>query len=922
MNKTTFLSLASPFLWFGSSWAAPAQDVVQSDQITQDQQKHSGRQRHRIDHFMNSITSSRRIAILFAIAFLFAMPFCSRLFADDHNPIGVTGVFEGVTTTAGAYNVLNHNATRQIDDIVVPGAIGKYGLKMTRYYNSRNPHYQNVMGPGWTHEYMWGNGSDNVDYPNGNVWDSHCTGDYGIGGPLAVSDWLESFNGLPNFRLADGGSVLFAGVVINGTLYYSLPTQIIDPYGQITTLTYNTTGTFAGGLDKVTELGGRYLQFFYTMRPAPYAQATLTRVEAHGLGDSTVTDSVNYTYALQSTGGTTVTQGWCLTTVTYSDGQQASYTYTTDNQPDNPTLPCPCPLKILPLVKTCKDVRYKGPMRQICYDYQDLGPHGAITAERYSLNGSQNGVQVSKITPGAPSPLSPSVTFSPIYTETRGDGPSRTFNYTSLHLGRDPEGGCPLYSPAQDPAPQQFLQSYTDFNGHTTYLYYDPVTWYVTSVKDANLHTTSYQRGPPPNAYPGPKGIAQILKVTHPDSKHIDYGYYDEGTEISGHYLQQITDERGDITYHYRDAYHRITRTDHKDSAGNIVAYEEFFYANNNFGLLSTHHLPSTTTWSGPYVHFKYDNRGLLIAKTNPTTYADWATAFSLAPQTTYTYYSATDGALYYGWIDRVKTMTLPANVSGLHATETYEYDKNASSLPVAGRGLVTKIKHADGQYQSFGYDAYGNKLWQENELRNHTSHVYDDYNRLTSSTDPLLNPETFNYLKPGTTSSYAHTTNSVYTYTDRAGIVTTSAYDENFRKTISTVAGQSTWFHYDPVGNQDWAADPRGTAGRTWPNADATYTTYSDYDTRNRKTALREPLAHTTQFYYDDGINLTRILRPDNTTETKVYDAMNRLSSDMVPQSAQVSLTTLFGYWPSGKLFWETDPKGQTTYFFYNEAD
>src|SRR5438552_1402160 len=217
MNKTTFLSLASPFLWFGSSWAAPAQDVVQSDQITQDQQKHSGRQRHRIDHFMNSITSSRRIAIL------------------------------------------------------------------------------------------------------------------------------------------------FAGVVINGTLYYSLPTQIIDPYGQITTLTYNTTGTFAGGLDKVTEHGGRYLQFFYTMRPAPYAQATLTRVEAHGLGDSTVTDSVNYTYALQSTGGTTVTQGWCLTTVTYSDGQQASYTYTTDNQPDNPTLPCPCPLKILPLVKTCKDVRYKGP---------------------------------------------------------------------------------------------------------------------------------------------------------------------------------------------------------------------------------------------------------------------------------------------------------------------------------------------------------------------------------------------------------------------------------------------------------------------------------------------------------------------------------------------------------------------------------
>jgi Domain of unknown function (DUF6531) len=256
--------------------------------------------------------------LLFGVVLLlFALATPSLLAAvDDHNPIGVSGVFEGVTTTAGAYNVLNHNATRQIDDIVVPGAIGKYGLKMTRYYNSRNQHYFNQMGPGWSHEYMWVNYGDKVDYPNGNVWDSHCTGDWTpLGGPLAMSDWLETWNGWPLFRLADGGSVLFSGVVINGTTYYSLPTYIFDPYGQMTTLTYNTTGTFAGLLDKVTEPGGRYLQFFYTLRPAPYAQATLTRVEAHGLGNGTITDSVNYTYALQSTGGqppNQVTQGGAL----------------------------------------------------------------------------------------------------------------------------------------------------------------------------------------------------------------------------------------------------------------------------------------------------------------------------------------------------------------------------------------------------------------------------------------------------------------------------------------------------------------------------------------------------------------------------------------------------------------------------------
>ena len=92
--------------------------------------------------------TTRRISGAIALVFMIAL--CPRLLAsDDHNPIGVTGTFEGVITTGCAYNVLSHNATRQIDDIVVPGAIGKYGLKMTRYYNSRQG-----FGDGWRHGYF------------------------------------------------------------------------------------------------------------------------------------------------------------------------------------------------------------------------------------------------------------------------------------------------------------------------------------------------------------------------------------------------------------------------------------------------------------------------------------------------------------------------------------------------------------------------------------------------------------------------------------------------------------------------------------------------------------------------------------------------------------------------------------------------
>src|SRR5205085_700238 len=136
-----------------------------------------------------------------------------------------------------------------------------------------------------------------------------------------------------------------------------------------------------------------------------------------------------------------------------------------------------------------------------------------------------------------------------------------------------------------------------DFQGHTTQLGYDE-NWYVNSVTDANGHTTQYDRGPPPNAYPGPRGIGQILTITHPgDGSSIQYDYEPEpSSSIQGHYVKSITDERGNKTVHTRDGNYRTTHTDHTDSLGHIIAFEEFQYANNSFGLLSTHHLPSNAS--------------------------------------------------------------------------------------------------------------------------------------------------------------------------------------------------------------------------------------------------------------------------------------------------------------------------------------
>ena len=182
-------------------------------------------------------------------------------------------------------------------------------------------------------------------------------------------------------------------------------------------------------------------------------------------------------------------------------------------------------------------------MRTVSYDYQNDGPHGAITAEKYPNVGA-----VSSILPGLNSPCRCRFNLPETFTETRGDGPSRSFTYTPfqpLHRDRLPddyENNIP---------PQQMLQNYTDFQGHTTWIGYDHVTWYITSVTDARgtgqgdpSYTTSYQRGPAP-----PQGIGQIKKITHPDTSFVKYDYEDPTPQTADpHYVTRITDERGNKT--------------------------------------------------------------------------------------------------------------------------------------------------------------------------------------------------------------------------------------------------------------------------------------------------------------------------------------------------------------------------------------
>jgi RHS repeat-associated protein len=261
--------------------------------------------------------------------------------------------------------------------------------------------------------------------------------------------------------------------------------------------------------------------------------------------------------------------------------------------------------------------------------------------------------------------------------------------------------------------------------------------------------------------------------------------------------------------------------------------------------------------------------------------------------------------------------MTLPANVSGYQASKTYEYDRNTSGVAVGGRGLVTKITHADGTYQAFGYDAYGNKLWEENELRQRTTYTYDAYKRLLSAKNPLNQMTTYSYEATNgpNSSPNLHTTASVRFQTTPTGIKTANVYDPNFRKTSTTQAhgtglAATTTFTYDTAGNLTQVTDPLN------------HTTTTTYDSRNRKKTVTDALNQITTFYYDWASNVIRVDRPDGTMETKSYDELNRVLTDTVPQTATVNLTTWFTYNPSGTIASVKDPKLQVTTFTYDASD
>lgn len=299
----------------------------------------------------------KALPIFFAAAIVSVSLLPTAFGQGEDNPTGVTGVFNGNSDTGCSYDPYTGNATRTIPDITVAGAVGAYPLVWARTMNSRMVMNGSFgAGGGWQHSYQWscsapyysGNGliaptSYTVHYPDGRVITFASQGNVNVPylGPLGVKD---RFMGAANtgecyLLLSDGGTVHFHQTCAQDPnpdyvlwdFTIAAPTQITDPYGLVTTLSYDGSNR----LTQVTEPAGRWLKIYYN------TNNTINHVDA-SYPSGPVTQSVSYTYASRSFGGVFYN---VLLNANYSDGYSAAYTYQMSNVSATGN----------PLISTCQD---------------------------------------------------------------------------------------------------------------------------------------------------------------------------------------------------------------------------------------------------------------------------------------------------------------------------------------------------------------------------------------------------------------------------------------------------------------------------------------------------------------------------------------------------------------------------------------
>jgi RHS repeat-associated protein len=656
--------------------------------------------------------------------------------------------------------------------------------------------------------------------------------------------------------LTDGGKVEFLatqhseydGELHQWTYWYTYVAQaIIDPYGLRTTLTYNADGS----LYEIKEPAGRWIHLFYV---------TIAATNERVIDYITASDgrTVDYAYGWMAFSPGTYVYAFLGNVTYYNDATvKAYYSYQAPNVGS---------ANGAPLLATCDDPMYDGPMKKLSYTYK-TGVNGdnstPVVGQILYENSGTTGDHVSTL----------QVIVSG-RSEVKPDGSFRNFTIPSGYQITSWSDFVNFRFANQQYDANAFLSAFTDRNGNTTNFACDAVTGNVLQV--------TYPLTPNDTPSGTPRGTVSYVygSASCPDPNNHD-----------PHYLYSATDEGGHTTVYLRDTNKRIARINYPDGG-----YETFTY--NSFGEVLQHQMTTGGTEA-----FTYDN-----TNGRKLTYRD--ALHDPIGQT------GNPSAWYqYDTLGRLSGVTDALGTASGDVNHTTNYAYNA-------RGQVTVTTHPvdpnDGQRHTIT-NVYNNNTGTRtsvtDELNHVTSYTYDDYRRVRSVTTPGHDtPLTTNifYDQSAAGDDYRLTAPAV-TYVQRpTGEYDRSFYDANLRKLWTVVAQATpdaavTSYGYDYEGNVTSVVAPNEQSGQPFAGRSTT----TSYDERNRPYQVTDPLNNTTTFKYDARGRKASVSRSNGQVVTfDSYDTMNRLLQQTATQTPDPSAVTKYTYYPSGLLHTMKDPR------------
>jgi RHS repeat-associated protein len=861
---------------------------------------------------------------------------------------------------------------------------------------SRN--YSNgPLGSGWTHDY---NASLEVNSVTGNVMFRDPTGGRVIYEPAGGGGYLGRVGATATLVAAGGGGWtvtartgekltfdsagrLTADVDRHGrgvTLGYtsSQLTTVTDEAGQVTTLTYGSSGAAAGKIVEVETDDGRTVEYGYatvdgtshldsvedtTGETTGFSYDSETG-KLDGITDPTSGQSARNVYAEydeeEPIDDEEVAERFRIVSQTDANGETTHFDWKPTPGDDIPP-GSGIATTTDPAGFTTRDLYYGN----ILIQHIDAG--GNETSYTYDSNLNLAGI-----------------------TDAWGQVTTMTYDSAGNMLNRtgpDPTQVTESWTYSGDDQ----VTSHTDGRGKTTSYDYD-TNGQLETVTDALDNETSYTYDTDGN----------LATLTTPEGRTTTYDYDAQGNQIS-----QTSPEGHETTWTYDDAGNQTsqttangnepgatpadyTTTDTYDDAGRMLTSTDPLgtVTENSYDDSGRLETSTVTDAASNILHdqtYSYDDAGHLrttvdLARTTATNTYD--NRGQLATSTDAEGHTTTYG---YDHAGRTESVTSPrGNETGATPedfTTSYSYDElgrlYATATPYGPVGGVMlgyaydgydennqHTHHASAQTRetTTGYDQNGNVTSVQDGMGRVSTNSYDDAGRLTESARPDQDPTTYTYdddgLRLTQTSPSADSTRS-WTYDDDARVLTqvsprgnapladpedystTYTYDaEGHTTSVTDPLGHETSTTFDPLGNPltstnprskttTWAFDAASRVTSATPPGGGDPTTY-DYDTFGDLESRTDALSHETTYTYNDLHQVTSVTDPLGRTKTYDYDADSNLTTTITARGNELGADsddwTITQTWDvSGSLISRTlgDPVDpDETAYYLHDAD